>query len=208
MIELGLPAEPGAPERPQLGEREKVVAVGVVDDDAAFTAWYRNEHPRLLAAMTLVTRDLHAAQDVTAEAFARALASWTRVSAMDSPTGWTYRVALNVARRRGRRAALEQRLLRRLDPPDPGPPSEHAVEVWEAVRALPPRARTAIALRYAAGLSEAEVAAAMHVAVGTASATLSAARRALAITLAEPKPAAGERAEAEPADLREGSHDG
>jgi RNA polymerase sigma-70 factor (ECF subfamily) len=57
--------------------------------------------------------------------------------------------------------------------------------LWDAVRALPPRARTAIALRYTGGLSEAEVAAAMNVAVGTASATLASARRALAAALAD-----------------------
>lgn len=163
-----------------------VEAVQVVDDDSEFAAWYHSEHPRLLAAMTIVTRDLHAAQDVTAEAFARALAAWTRVSNMDSPTGWTYRVALNLARRRARRAALEQRVLRRIVSTDDDFPLERSVELWDAVRALPPRARTAIALRYAAGLSESEVATAMHVAIGTASATLSAARRTLAITLAEP----------------------
>ena len=169
------------------------VAVAV-DDDSGFATWYRSEHPRLLATMTIVTRDLHTAQDVTSEAFARALAAWGRVSAMDSPTGWTYHVALNLARRRARRAALEQRLLRRIVPADDGPPMERSAELWDAVRALPPRARTAIALRYAAGLTEAEVAAAMHVAIGTASATLSAARRTLAITLANSR--------------EEGSHDG
>jgi RNA polymerase sigma-70 factor (ECF subfamily) len=163
---------------------EPVGAVGVVDDDA-FAAWYRNEHPRLLAAMAIVTRDLHVAEDVTADAFARALAAWNRVSNMESPAGWTYRVALNLARRRARRAAIEQRLLRRIAPEHAGVPPERATEVWDAVRALPPRARTAIALRYAAELSEAEVAAAMNVAVGTASATLSAARRALAVSLTE-----------------------
>jgi RNA polymerase sigma-70 factor (ECF subfamily) len=157
-----------------------------LDADAAFAAWYRAEHPRLLATMTIVTRDLHTAQDVTAEAFARALAAWKRVSAMDSPTGWTYRVALNVARRRARRAAIEERLLRRIAPTDDRFPAEHAIELWDAVRALPPRARTAVALRYTAGLTEAEVATAMNVAVGTASATLAAARRALAAALAEP----------------------
>ena len=200
-----MPAEPGAPELPHLGEREKVVAVGVVDDDAAFTAWYRNEHPRLLAAMTVVTRDLHAAQDVTAEAFARALAC------VDARLGDGLPHGLDVPRRAQRRARRARPASRArtapaasTDPPDPGPPSEHALEVWEAVGALPPAARTAIALRYAAGLSEAEVAAAMHVAIGTASATLSAARRASrsAITrCAEPRPA-------EPADLGEGPHDG
>jgi RNA polymerase sigma-70 factor (ECF subfamily) len=163
----------------------------VADEGAAFAAWYRNEHPRLLATMTIVTRDLHTAQDITAEAFARALAAWKRVSAMDSPTGWTYRVAVNLARRRARRAAIEEKLLRRVAAPSSiaegdGIPAEHAIALWDAVRALPPRARTAVALRYTAGLTEAEVAAAMHVAVGTASATLSSARRALAAALSEP----------------------
>ena len=174
----------------------------VIDDDSAFATWYRNEHPRLLAAMAIVTNDLHVAQDVTAEAFARALAAWNRVSNMESPTGWTYRVALNVARRRARRAALEQRALRRMVPADQGLPPERAFELWDAVRSLPPRARTAIALRYAAGLSEAEVAAAMGVAPGTASATLSTARKTLAVALGEPSP--------EPAQAvhEEESHDG
>jgi RNA polymerase sigma-70 factor (ECF subfamily) len=179
MIELGAPAvEPGT----------RTAGVAVVEDDAAFASWYRNEHPRLLAAMTIVTKDLHTAQDVTAEAFARALASWNRVATMESPTGWTYRVALNVVHRRARRAALEQRALRRIPPPAEGLPPERAIELWDAVSALPPRARTAIALRYAAGLSEAEVAEAMHVKVGTVSATLSNARRALAVSLGEPVP--------------------
>jgi RNA polymerase sigma-70 factor (ECF subfamily) len=184
MIQLEQPADP-LPVDLRTAE-----APAVVDEDAAFAAWYGNEHPRLLATMTIVTRDLHVAQDVTAEAFARALASWKRVSTMDSPTGWTYRVAVNLARRRARRAAIEERLLRRMTPPastvqGDGIPVEHAIELWDAVRALPPRARTAIALRYTAGLTEAEVAAAMKVAVGTASATLASARRTLAAALSD-----------------------
>jgi hypothetical protein len=38
------------------------VAVAV-DDDSEFAAWYRNEHPRPLATMTIVTRDFHTARD-------------------------------------------------------------------------------------------------------------------------------------------------
>jgi RNA polymerase sigma-70 factor (ECF subfamily) len=189
MIDLEVSQVPVEPAMEPTGVARAGVGGVRVVDDAAFAAWYRSEHPRLLAAMTIVTRDLHTAQDVTSEAFARALAAWTRVSAMESPAGWTYRVALNVARRRARRAALEQRLLRRIVPPDAGLPEERSIELWDAVRALPPRARTAIALRYAAGLSEAEVATAMNVAVGTASATLSAARRTLAIALGDPNSA-------------------
>jgi RNA polymerase sigma-70 factor (ECF subfamily) len=190
MIQLEQPADP-LPVDLRTAEAPAVVDEPIVaDEDAAFAAWYRNEHPRLLATMTIVTRNLHVAQDVTAEAFARALASWKRVSTMDSPTGWTYRVAVNLARRRARRAAIEERLLRRMTQTPTtgfgdGIPVEHAIELWDAVRALPPRARTAIALRYTAGLTEAEIAAAMNVAVGTASATLASARRTLAAALSD-----------------------
>jgi RNA polymerase sigma-70 factor (ECF subfamily) len=189
MIEVGAPERAAAAPLP-LGTGAGAGGAVTVADGDAFASWYRTEHPRLLATMTIVTRDLHTAQDITAEAFARALAAWHRVSGMDSPTGWTYRVALNLARRRARRAALEERLLRRVAPASSlhegdGFPAEHAIELWDAVRALPPRAREAIALRYTAGLSEAEVAAAMKVAVGTASATLASARRALAAALAD-----------------------
>ncbi len=162
------------------------VARRVIEDDDAFAAWYGVEQPRLLAAMTAFTGDHHVAQDVVGEAFARALANWARVGEMDSPTGWTYRVACNVARRRGRRATMERRLLRQPDPSVWHDADHEAIEVWDAVRALPPRQRLAIALRYGAGCTEAEVATAMGIAVGTASATLVAARRSLAVALSEP----------------------
>jgi RNA polymerase sigma-70 factor (ECF subfamily) len=188
---IQLPADPVTVDLRTVEAPAVVDEPAVADEDAAFAAWYRNEHPRLLATMTIVTRDLHTAQDLTAEAFARALAAWKRVSAMDSPTGWTYRVAVNLARRRARRAAIEKKLLRRIATPPAmvegdGIPAEHAIALWDAVQSLPPRARTAIALRYTAGLTEAEVATAMKVAVGTASATLASARRALAAALSEP----------------------
>jgi RNA polymerase sigma-70 factor (ECF subfamily) len=54
-----------------------------------------------------------------------------------------------------------------------------ALEVWDAVRGLPPQQRTAIALRYLLDLSQAEIATAMGIAPGTVSATLHAARRRL-----------------------------
>jgi RNA polymerase sigma factor (sigma-70 family) len=150
---------------------------------AAFDSWYRAEHPRLLAALTVACGDPHLAQDVTAEAFTRALAAWRRVGAMEAPAGWTYRVAVNLLRRRARRSATEARLLRTIVPPTPDASAHDAVELWDAVDALPPRERLAVALRYAAGLTEAEVAEAMDVEVGTASATLASARRRLSRAL-------------------------
>lgn len=149
-----------------------------------FDAWYRAEHPRLLAIVTVAAGDADVAQEIVAEAFARALAAWGRVADMDAPAAWTYRVAVNLLARRGRRAAIERRLLRRAARTD-AVFDDHGIEVWELVRSLPPRERLAVALRYAGGCTESEVAQAMGVAVGTASATLASARRRLASMLAE-----------------------
>ena len=149
-----------------------------------FETWYRAEHPRMLAALAVVARDPDLAQDVAAEAFARAFQRWDRVGEMDSPGGWTYRVALNVLRRRARRAALERRLLPRLAPPAAITVPAYAVEVWQVVTGLAPRMRTAVALRYLGGLTEAEVADVMGIAPGTVAATLHEARRRLAALLA------------------------
>jgi RNA polymerase sigma-70 factor (ECF subfamily) len=147
----------------------------------SFDGWYRAHHPRVLGLLTVVAGDPDIAREVTAEAFVRALERWDRVEAMDSPAAWTYRVAVNLLRRRMRRAAFEKRLLPEAPAPVPSPAIES--ELWDAVRALPVRQRTAVALRYVCDLSQEEVAAIMNVAAGTVSATLTAARRRLAAEL-------------------------
>lgn len=149
-----------------------------------FAAWYREEHRRLVAAMLLVTGDIHVAEEAADEAFARAYGHWPRVSQMASPRGWTYRVALNVVRRRWRRAELERRLLARQPPPSTVPAP--AGEAWEVVRRLPARQRTAVVLRFLADLTEEQVGIAMGVSRSTISSSLADARRALGRMLAEP----------------------
>jgi RNA polymerase sigma factor (sigma-70 family) len=148
-----------------------------------FEAWYREEHPRVLAALTVVVGSSDVAADATAEAFVRAYERWHRVRRMSSPGGWLYRVALNVARRRARRLSLERELLRRAAPP-PAPPGVVQPEVWEAVSSLAPRQRAAVALRYVLDLTEAEVAEVMGITRGAVSAHLTTARHRLAGLLA------------------------
>lgn len=146
-----------------------------------FDGWYRKEHPRLLGLLTVVAGDADVAREVTAEAFVRALERWDRVAAMESPAAWTYRVGVNLLRRRLRRSAFEKRL--RPEALAPAPPPAIESDLWEAVRALPVRQRTAVALRYVCDLPQEEIAGVMHVAPGTVSATLTAARRQLAAAL-------------------------
>lgn len=146
-------------------------------DGDSFDAWYRREHPRLVAALYVVTGDLPVASESVDEAFARALERWDRVGQMDRPSGWVFKVALNVSRRTARRARLEHRFLRRqapaLDVPAP------AGEVWAVVSNLPRREREVVVLRHIGGFAEAEIAACLGISRSTVSTTLRSAHRRL-----------------------------
>lgn len=139
--------------------------------------------------MLVLAGDRDVAADVTDEALARALRHWQRISAMQSPEGWTYRVAVNVWRRQARRRSMERRLLPRLVSRQVV--AAPAGEVWDVVRSLTPRQREAVVLRYVADLAEPDIAQAMGVSRGTVASTLSDARRSLAGLLAEPDPVEG-----------------
>lgn len=153
------------------------------EGDVDFEAWYEAEHRGLVRALWALTGDEALAQDLAAEACSRALARWGRVGAMASPGGWTYRTAINLVRRHERRRRLEAQLLRRHRIDHVVPPAATDVDLWAAVAALPDRQREAVALRYLGGLREQDIAAAMGISEGGASAALSAARRSLATAL-------------------------
>jgi DNA-directed RNA polymerase specialized sigma24 family protein len=147
-----------------------------------FEVWYRREHPRLVTLLTAATGDAGLASEAADEALARAFERWRRVSQMDSPNGWTYRVAFNIVQRRGRQRTRERKALLRLRPDDvPGPTGE----LWLLVADLPPRQRTAVLLRHVGQLTEHEVADVMGVARGTVSSTLRSAYERLRITISD-----------------------
>ena len=147
----------------------------------SFDAWYKRESSTVFKAVSLALADVDLAEEATAEAFARAWASWERVQAMVSPVGWVYRVALNLAKSRWRRDRLRRAWTAARVVPGPEAPDD---EVWRAVAGLTPRARLAVSLRYIADLPELEIARVMGVARGTVAATLHNARTQLALELA------------------------
>jgi RNA polymerase sigma factor (sigma-70 family) len=142
-----------------------------------FEGWYRSAHPRLVAALLVFSGSVEVATEAVDEACLRTLARWPRLASIEHIDAWTYRVAVNCAKRRLRRTALERRLLARTRVTEELPPP--AGEAWEAVRRLPVRQRTAVVLRYVADLPEAEIAQVMNVSRGTVASTLADARRAL-----------------------------
>jgi RNA polymerase sigma-70 factor (ECF subfamily) len=138
-------------------------------DHVGFDAFYRQEHARVLGVVVALTARTDLAADAADEAFARALARWSRVSKMASPGAWTAKVALNVVRRSIRRATRERSLLVANASVESTPASD--LELWALVRALPPRQRTAVVLRYVGDFTHTEIAHAMHVRPGTVGST-------------------------------------
>lgn len=141
-----------------------------------FEQWYRQEYRRVLAACTVVSGDYELAREATDEAFARALEAWDRVALMSAPGGWTQTVALNSLRRAARRRRLESALALRTSRDTSVELSLPDLELWAEVGTLPARQRTAVILRYIHDLSERDVAQAMGISRGAASAALAAAR--------------------------------
>lgn len=133
--------------------------------------------------MVRCSGDAGLAADAVDEAMVRALERWQRVGEMASPDAWTYRVAANHVKRTFRRRGGERRALQRSQPSaewveiaDPSP-------VWAAVARLGAKEREAVVLRYVLDLSENDIAVALDVRVGTASALLSRARKKLRVLL-------------------------
>lgn len=149
-----------------------------------FDASYR----RLVGQLYGVCGDLAEAEDVVAEAFARAVSRRRAFERMDNPEAWLRTVAVNVARTRHRRRQLGERLLRRTHPPDDAhrpPLSDDRMALVAALRALPAAQRETLALHYLADMPVTDVAATLGVPVGTVKARLSRGRAALATALGD-----------------------
>src|SRR6266540_695030 len=69
-----------------------------------FDGFYAAVFARLVGQLTLVTGNLHEAEEVVQEALARAVPRWARLRAYDVPEAWVRRVALNLATSHHRQA--------------------------------------------------------------------------------------------------------
>jgi RNA polymerase sigma factor (sigma-70 family) len=100
---------------------------------------------------------------------ARTFAAWPRVCGYDRPAAFARKVLLNRHRSLLRRAVVEARHLLATRPQERHEPdfSGDDLILWQALRRLPARQRTAIVLRYCLDLSEAEVARQLGVPAGT-----------------------------------------
>ena len=150
-------------------------------DDGYVREVYEASYRRLVAQAYAVAGDRVEAEDAVQEAFARAVAAGDRFRRVDNPEAWLRTVALNVLRRRWRRASLFRALTPRLATPAdlPGISEDH-VAVVEGLRSLPLQQRETLALFYLGDLSVQEIAATLGVADGTVKSRLTRGRTALA----------------------------
>ena len=112
-----------------------------------FTDFYQRCQGDCLRTVLAGVADRALAEDLVAEAFARAWASWPKVSRHPAPAAWVVRTALNTRvswwRRRRREVALSGH--DRVQPADEGSGVDAAL--LTALRRLPPRQREVIMLR-------------------------------------------------------------
>ena len=153
-------------------------------DDGYVREVYEASYRRLLAQAYAVAGDRVEAEDAVQEAFARAVAAGDRFRRLDNPEAWLRTVALNVLRRRWRRASLFRALTPRLATPADVPGiSEDHVAVVEGLRSLPFQQRETLTLFYLGDLSVQEIAATLGVADGTVKSRLTRGRTALAAVM-------------------------
>jgi RNA polymerase sigma-70 factor (ECF subfamily) len=154
------------------------VSYEMQDQAEAIERVYRLRYVGFRNALATVTGSDESARDAVQEGFARALAKRGQFRG-GSLEAWIWRIALRCAldeRRSPQRLTYDQ-LLDAIDPglvqPDRDP------DLAEAIRALPPRQRLIVFLRYFADLGYTEIAEACEVSKGTVAAALAHARAAL-----------------------------
>jgi RNA polymerase sigma-70 factor (sigma-E family) len=145
----------------------------VKGDDAVVTALvespeslYRRGYRGAVRLAVALVDSPATAEDIVQDAFAQVWLRWERI---DQPEAYLRACIVNSCRRELRRRQLRRRM--------PEQPAGAAVDrearlLLDAVRALPPRRRAVVVLRFYEDLSEAEIARLLGMRPGTVKATL------------------------------------
>jgi RNA polymerase sigma factor (sigma-70 family) len=142
-----------------------------------FAEFYRGARDECLRTVLVSVGDYDAAQELVDEAFARACASWRKVSRHPAPVAWVVRTALNVNVSRWRRRRREVAV------PDLGTVADLSTaheaadspvdpRIMAALLRLPARQRQVVALRLFLDLDTGRTAEVLGIAPGTVTAHL------------------------------------
>ena len=125
-----------------------------------WAAVYRSELPRIYNFFRYRVGEKQLAEDLTAATFERAWAKRYSFGNHGSPSGWLYRIAVNVAREHFRRRARSTPALPGLEHDEPEmhlDRREESARLAEVLRGLPERRRLLVSLKYGAGLTNREI---------------------------------------------------
>jgi len=149
------------------------MGVGTQRED--FAEFYRRSKDQCLFTVLVSVGERDTAQDLVAEAFARAWASWRTVSRHPAPQAWVVRTALNVNISRWRRHRREVPVAEPgwvADRPADQDGSTVDPRIMAALLRLPARQRQVVALRLFLDLDTGRTAEMLGVAPGTVQAHL------------------------------------
>ena len=156
---------------------------------SSFEVFFRREYPGMVALAAAVSRSPHTAEDLAQEAMVRARKHWDRIGAFDKPGTWVRRVTINLSLNSRRGVAREARTRvawwERREPAEQ--PQALDPELLDALRALSPHQRAAVALHYLEDRSTPEIADLLGCSESTARVHLHRGRQALAHHLGAPR---------------------
>jgi RNA polymerase sigma factor (sigma-70 family) len=134
--------------------------------------------------LCVVTGNAAEAEEIMQDAFLALFERWERVGRMEDPTGYLYRTAMNLFRKRTRRAALAfRRTLTFAPEPTPFSEIDERQDVIAALRELTPRQRAALVLTEVLDYTSEEAGRALGVSAGTVRGLASRARSALRLQM-------------------------
>jgi RNA polymerase sigma-70 factor, ECF subfamily len=144
------------------------LALGALEASRSFETFYEAESRVLFRRMWLVTGNRAEAEELMQDAFVRVWERWDRVDAMDDPVGYLYRTAMNLFRKRHRRALLAIRRSVGLAPSqDEFAHADDRETVRHVLATLPARQRAALVLTEMLGFTPKEAGEALGVRAST-----------------------------------------
>ena len=122
-----------------------------------FETFYEAEARTLFRRLWLVTGNRAEAEELMQDAFLKVWERWDRVGGMDDPVGYLYRTAMNLFRKRYRRAMLAIRRSVGITPSsDDFSDADDRETVRHILATLPPRQRAALVLTEMLGFTSKE----------------------------------------------------
>jgi RNA polymerase sigma-70 factor (sigma-E family) len=154
---------------PDAPDTAEAAVTGPPVSDDGFRQVFTEHRTRVFRLAVLMTGNVHVAEEVTAEVFARVLPRW-RAGGVTDVLPYLRRAVVNETRSRHRRREHEARAIARWGAPATIVDTDRvalAEPLLAALRQLPARQRAVVVLRYHDDLSEADVASTLGMAPGS-----------------------------------------